>query len=258
MKRLTAAILSSGVLLSMLAVQTKPGDLSHMNAQGQAQTTTEELSEAERLITAMDKLYGEGKYDKALAMAKRIVEIRERAFGADHPLVTASLNDLAVILISNGKYDEAEKLLQRVIAIREKTQGPRHHDLGTTLGQYACLLWSRGRSDDAKKVEGRFGEIYYDTKPASEVVGLVTGKAIKLPPPRYPDEARQARMLGTIVVWISIDETGKVVEASGRCSIPSLVKASETAAYLAVFKPTLVEGKPTKVKGYITYNFVRR
>lgn len=258
MKSLIATILSSVFWLSVLTAQTKVDKLSHIDEQGQKQTTTEQLAEADRLNAEIGKLYSEGKYDKALPLARRVVEIMEKALGSDHPLVAASFNNLAVLLISKGKYGEAEPLLQRVIAIREKSLGPLHHDVGTTLEQYACLLWAKGKKDDAKKVEKRIGKILYDTKDESEFDDLVKGKAIKLPQPRYPDEARRARIVGTIVVWVLIDETGKVVEASGRCGAPSLIKASEEAAYLAGFKPTLVEGKATRVRAYIIYNFVGR
>lgn len=42
---------------------------------------SEELTEAEHLNRQVARLYGEGKYDDALALAKRVHEMREKLLG---------------------------------------------------------------------------------------------------------------------------------------------------------------------------------
>ena len=57
-----------------------------------------------------------------------------------------------------------------------------------------------------------------------------------------------------------VGETGTVLSACAQKSDrdPSLKRSSELAAYSARFTPTYVNGRPVKVRGVITYNFVLR
>jgi protein TonB len=59
-------------------------------------------------------------------------------------------------------------------------------------------------------------------------------------------------------VEVVIDETGNVVEARAASGHPLLQASAVTASRSAKFKPTLLEGEPVRVKGLITYNFVRQ
>lgn len=259
MKFLVAAVLSFGFLLTGLTTKTTFDTRFQASGQnGTQKSSAADLIEADQLDKQMTQLYKEGKFDKALVLAKRVAEIREKALGVDHPSVATSLYNVAILLLAKGKYDDAAQFLQRVIEIKEKSLGVMHPDVGKILEEYACLLWGRGKKDEAEKIEKRIGRILYADKDYTEVDDLIRGKPLSIPQPSYPDEARRARMAGTVVVRISIDETGKVVQASGRCADPLLVKVSEAAAFKARFKPTLVAGKPTKVVARITYNFVPR
>jgi TonB family protein len=85
---------------------------------------------------------------------------------------------------------------------------------------------------------------------------LLNGKAVSKPQPAYPPEAKAARASGTVTVRILVDEEGKVIEAEAVSGHPLLLEAARTAAWHARFSPTLVSGRPVKVAGVITYNFV--
>lgn len=61
---------------------------------------------------------------------------------------------------------------------------------------------------------------------------------------------------GTVVVQVTIDETGKVVKARAVSGERLLHEASVDAARRAKFSPTLLCGEAVKVTGIITYNFV--
>lgn len=238
-----------------LSVQL-PAPLSG-NGQDAAQgASTAELAEANRLDAEVVKLYKGGKFDKALPLARRVAEIREQALGPDHLNVAFSLESVIAILMAKRKYDEAGEIYQRVVGIKEKTLGETHRDVGSTLEKYACLLWAKGKRAEANKIEKRIGKIVHHAREESELDVLVKGTAISLPQPRYPAGARSARMMGTVVVWMVIDETGKVVQASGRCADRLLVEVSVEAAYKARFKPTRVSGIASRSVGYATYNFI--
>jgi TonB family protein len=84
--------------------------------------------------------------------------------------------------------------------------------------------------------------------------GVLNGKAIRLPKPVYPAEAKH--ISGQVRVSIIVDEQGKVSWARAISGPASLLKAAEAAALKAEFTPTLLEGKPEKVSGLLIYNFV--
>lgn len=87
--------------------------------------------------------------------------------------------------------------------------------------------------------------------------GVINGKALSLPIPSYPAEAKLAQVSGTVVVQVLIDERGKVVR-SGAVSDHSLLQyAAREAACGAIFAPTVLKGNPVQVSGIITYNFNR-
>lgn len=86
--------------------------------------------------------------------------------------------------------------------------------------------------------------------------GVLNGKVLKKPAPQYPSAAHAARAQGTVTVQIVVDESGNVVSAAALSGHPTLRGASEDAARRAKFAPTTLCGKPVKVTGVITYNYV--
>jgi protein TonB len=86
--------------------------------------------------------------------------------------------------------------------------------------------------------------------------GVITGLALSLPKPVYPQIARQARANGPVNVQVLIDESGKVISAKALSGHPLLLAAAQQAAYQARFSPTKLSEQAVKVSGVITYNFV--
>ena len=86
--------------------------------------------------------------------------------------------------------------------------------------------------------------------------GVLNGKAFSKPAPPYPETAKAARASGTVTVQVVVDESGMVITASAVGGHPLLQQAAVDAARQATFAPTLLSGKPVKVSGVITYNFV--
>lgn len=87
--------------------------------------------------------------------------------------------------------------------------------------------------------------------------GPVTGQAISLPKPVYPQAAKITHTNGAVKVQVLIDETGKVVSAQVLDGPPLLRAVSEQAAWKARFNPTTLSGVPVKVSGYLVYNFTQ-
>jgi protein TonB len=85
---------------------------------------------------------------------------------------------------------------------------------------------------------------------------VLNGKALTLPRPAYSAHARAAHASGAVAVWVSINETGRVISASAVTGHVLLRSVAVEAAKLARFTPTMLDGQPIKVTGIITYNFV--
>ena len=86
--------------------------------------------------------------------------------------------------------------------------------------------------------------------------GVINGKAISLPAPKYPKEARRNHDSGQVVVRVLIDEQGTVLAATAVSGPDALQQAAVGAARMARFTPTRLMGQPVKVSGVIIYNFV--
>lgn len=86
--------------------------------------------------------------------------------------------------------------------------------------------------------------------------GVLNGKAITLPKPVYPEIARNSRTAGRVVVGVTIDEQGNVIEAHAVSGHRLLRAAAVDAAREARFTPTLLSGQPVLVTGTISYEFV--
>lgn len=85
--------------------------------------------------------------------------------------------------------------------------------------------------------------------------GVLNGKAISKPQPAYPPIAKAARAAGTVVVQVTVDESGKVISARALSGHPLLTQAAVQSAYGWRFSPTMLSGQPVKVNGTITFNF---
>ncbi|HEX8117876.1 MAG TPA: TonB family protein, partial [Pyrinomonadaceae bacterium] len=73
----------------------------------------------------------------------------------------------------------------------------------------------------------------------------------------YPAPAKAARASGPVTVRVVVDATtGGVVSASAVSGHPLLRAAAVAAAKQAKFSPTIVDGKPVRVTGTLSYNFV--
>jgi len=87
-------------------------------------------------------------------------------------------------------------------------------------------------------------------------VGTINGRAVRLPSPAYPPEARQAKASGRVTVDVTVDENGNVIAARATSGHPLLRGPAETAALRSKFKPVTVNGASAKATGTVIYKFV--
>lgn len=84
---------------------------------------------------------------------------------------------------------------------------------------------------------------------------MTQSKAIRRVQPPYPAIAKSAHVSGPVQVQVTISEDGTVNDAAVLSGHPLLREASVQAARQWVFSPTLLNGKPVRVVGVLTFNF---
>ncbi len=164
---------------------------------------------------------------------------------------------LATFYARTGKYKTADYIYLRGYAIvrkffeddKESEQIERINDIRTCstlkMSLYASIKLGKRF---LKKREQLFGK-------NNDLGKVINGRAISLPKPSYPKEARRKRAQGGVAIKADIDEKGNVTSTKVLCGHPLLAGISEKAAKLARFRPTLMDGKPIKVTGTIIYRF---
>ena len=212
----------------------------------------------ERVVT----LYHDGKFQEAIPLAKQVLEAREKMLGAGHPDLATSLYVLAELYQAVNDYAAAEPMYRRAVAIWDKTQLPTSPALGTALGRYGCLLRKSKRPDEAEKLEIRaYGIPVGEASDKIQSTAIPpfkkvkNGKMLSMSTPSYPKKAREAGASGTVYVRVVIDEEAKVITACAVSGNALLARAAEQAAYGARFTPTIVNDKPVKISGVLTYYF---
>jgi CHAT domain-containing protein/tetratricopeptide (TPR) repeat protein len=112
-------------------------------------------SEWQKLTQETKSLYRQGHYAEGIASAKQALHVAENIFGADHPDVAESLNNLAVLYREQGQYAQAEPLYKRSLAIREKTLGAEHPDVAESINNLAVLYSAQSQYAQAEPLYKR-------------------------------------------------------------------------------------------------------
>ncbi|HMT07828.1 MAG TPA: TonB family protein [Pyrinomonadaceae bacterium] len=88
-------------------------------------------------------------------------------------------------------------------------------------------------------------------------VGPLNLFASRMAQPAYTDLDRRMGLQGKVVVQVTLDERGKVIEVQATSGPKGLRRAAEDAVNRSKFNPVVVEGAPAKVTGYIVFNFIK-
>lgn len=216
------------------------------------------------IVLTLDKRQAEAEpiFTQAVANAERI-------FGKEAKQTLPSLKTLTDFYIYTKQYDRADEvflkryMIQYILVQKKDTEG-----IGDVSDDHYCYMSQHFKGEDRsqrakafhEKVEAqriaRFGEAPL-VKPDNTIRGgVINGKAISLPKPPYPASARSSRASGVVSVKVVIDENGKVTSAKAYCGNPVFFAVTEAAAMKAKFSPTSLSGRPVKVSGVITYNFI--
>jgi len=74
----------------------------------------------------------------------RVLAIRGKKLGSDHPDVDQSLHNLGKLLLENALYSRAEPVFKRSLAIRERVLGPNHLEVAESLHYLGKLYLNQG------------------------------------------------------------------------------------------------------------------
>src|SRR5271166_4502470 len=85
------------------------------------------------------KLFAEGKYQEAIPLAEKAVEIATRVLSPEDPETATSLNNLGELYSNMHQYAKAEALLQEALRIRQKVLGREHPYTAFSLNNLGIL-----------------------------------------------------------------------------------------------------------------------
>ncbi len=157
MNKVLTALIFSICLNQHASAQIKVDQTQTASTANQTQKTTTttppEIAEANRLSAQVAKLYSQGKYDEALPLAKRALELGEKGAAMDQLSIVGHLKNLAEVYIAQKKHSSAEPLYRRALAIYEKKYGKDDLKLCPMLDRLALLHFVAG---DLLKVESAY------------------------------------------------------------------------------------------------------
>jgi tetratricopeptide (TPR) repeat protein len=187
----------------------------------------------------------------------RAVELREKINGKESPETAGALLKLGQVYQLEGDYEKSAPVLLRSLDISTKKTGKLEGQSEETYRIAYCALSKLDKVEEKTQLQERFypkTNANDQTKPLSG--GVLNGKALNLAKPTYPYEARKKRASGAVSVQVLIDEEGKIIFACAVSGAKELQRTSEIAAYQSKFSPTTLNGKPVRVSGIVTYNYV--
>ncbi len=143
----------------------QPGDRGNYHLTVRPATAAEDeetrlLEEANHLNQRVLQLYEDGRYQEAMPLARRALEIRETTLGESHSLVAENLNNLAGLYQAQGNYNAAEPLFLRSLEILETALGESHPLIAGSLNNLAELYRDQGNYDAAEPLYRRSLEIW--------------------------------------------------------------------------------------------------
>lgn len=127
------------------------------------------------------------------------------------------------------------------------------------LNLVAFLLATTIQAQTTASQEDSVAKCLRPSKTMPEVkikLGVLNSKALELPKPEYPAEAKAANVTGTIKADIVIEEgTGNIIWARLRDGHLLLQEAVSKVVCKARFAPLRYTGPPIRISGILEYKF---
>jgi hypothetical protein len=114
---------------------------------------SEGMEQINRLMERVARLYQEGRYQQAFAVAQQACDLTRREVGARHPLFAASPNNLALLYHDMGDLAAAPGTILALDLGKYKSVACLY-DLGTARAAFASVATSRGSCSDSSTGTG--------------------------------------------------------------------------------------------------------
>jgi eukaryotic-like serine/threonine-protein kinase len=94
----------------------------------------------------------EAKYAEAEPLLVQVIDSRRRALGEQHPLVIASMTNLADLNRRQGKLKEAETRFGEVLELRRRVLGPEHPNTLNVVTSLAAVKFDQRDYAEAEEL----------------------------------------------------------------------------------------------------------
>jgi TonB family protein len=217
------------------------------------------IKEVTLFLSLADLYSRERRLDDEAAVLKRVVQTWESASGPDSAIVANVLYRLSNAQQQGGNLTDAEQSIKRAIGILEKTNGENSAATGHALSLFSNIEKKLGNADAATTASDRVTAIQQkqQSTPVERVGKLVSAPRIvsKQDPP-YSEKARKARLQGSILLSLVVDESGSPQNIT---ILLPLGDGLDEEALEAVskwrFQPGMKEGAPVSVQATIEVSF---
>ncbi|MCC5787512.1 MAG: tetratricopeptide repeat protein [Phycisphaerales bacterium] len=98
----------------------------------------------------LERLYMQGKYAEAQAVAERQLSVRRRVFGDEHPFLFDSISNIGVLLRIQGRLEEAEANYREVLEGRRRVLGDEHPDTLISISNMGAMLHHQSKPAEAE------------------------------------------------------------------------------------------------------------
>lgn len=194
--------------------------------------------------------YSVGKYEKAAALFRKVVEAGRGAAGGDEAETLQAMNNLAVTLGDLGRPDEALPLQREVFERQRARLAPDHPATLTAEGNLSATLAKVGRVDEALEIQRRVEERATRALGPSHPVTLAAlgnlaatlgdlGRLEEAEPlqRRVVEELRSARGPGHPSTLIAMGNLARTIEALGRVAEAESMQRDVLEALRQVLRP---------------------
>ena len=106
--------------------------------------------DCQNMATSFSLVYGDaGRIQEALQLTERVVEVRKKTLGEEHPDTLHSIHTLAVGYSEAGERQKALQLTERVVEVYKKTLGEEHPDTLRSIHTLAIRYSEAGERQKA-------------------------------------------------------------------------------------------------------------
>ena len=110
----------------------------------------ESLRTAAQFARLAGKLRLRDRFAEAEQVYMRLIGLRERSLGSNHPAVGQTLNEIGLFYSDQSKFAEAAGVLTRALSIAEEAYGTDHTEVASALNNLGVTYRTLGRLDEAE------------------------------------------------------------------------------------------------------------